>query len=183
MNFPVWPKIIPLRFTRVVFGVSSNPFLLNATVKHHIERYKEEDTSFVEAIQNSIYVDDLISGGDNVEETFKLYETSKIRLAEANFNLRKISTNSEELQERIYQSNRPGTANDFTNGADNNECRQPVGPVQEEQSSYTVSTLGLPLPTSDDKQKILGALWDLNEDNLITDIRNVADIALEVEAT
>ena len=171
------PKIIPLRFTRVVFGVSSSPFLLNATVKHHVEQYKEEDPNFVETIQNSLYVDDLVSGGENVEETFKLYENSTTRLATANFNLRKISTNSEELQERICQSE---TANDMTNGTNGKESWQPV---QEEQSSYTGSTLGPPLSTNEDKQKILGTLWDSNEDNLIIDIKDVADRAQTVEAT
>ena len=30
------PKVITLRFTRVVFGLSSSPFLLNATIKHRV---------------------------------------------------------------------------------------------------------------------------------------------------
>ena len=31
-------EVTVLRFTRVVFGVSSSPFLLNATIKHHVEK-------------------------------------------------------------------------------------------------------------------------------------------------
>ena len=57
------PEVVVLRFARVVFGVSSSPFLLNATVKHHIERYEEEDPGFVETFLRSIYVDDLSTGG------------------------------------------------------------------------------------------------------------------------
>ena len=31
--------VIVLRFTHVVFGVNSSPFLLNATIDHHMRRY------------------------------------------------------------------------------------------------------------------------------------------------
>ena len=53
------PKIKVLRFSRVVFGVSSSPFLLNATIKHHMDHYRTVDQQFVDKLERSIYVDDL----------------------------------------------------------------------------------------------------------------------------
>eukprot|EP00731_Ephydatia_muelleri_P027563 Em0019g436a len=95
------PRIKVLRFARVVFGVSSSPFLLNATIKHHMNRYKEVDQQFVEKFERSIYVDDVTFGACNEQETFQLYKKAKCCLLEGAFNLRKFRTNCPVLQRRI----------------------------------------------------------------------------------
>ena len=51
------------RFTRVVFGVSSSLFLLNATVKFHLESYLESNEAIVKCLLQSNYVDDIVLGG------------------------------------------------------------------------------------------------------------------------
>ncbi|GFQ65830.1 integrase catalytic domain-containing protein [Trichonephila clavata] len=73
------PKLQVYRFNRVNFGVSSSPFLLAATIRHHIEKYKQEFPGTVELLDRSFYIDDLISGGNEFEEKrFKLHEEQKI---------------------------------------------------------------------------------------------------------
>ena len=95
------PEIMILRFARVVFGVSCSPFLLNATINHHMETYRDVDPQFVDKFLSSIYVDDVSLGSNNVETTYELYLKSKLRLAQAGFKLRKFVTNSEELRQLI----------------------------------------------------------------------------------
>ena len=52
------PELRVYRFTRVVFGVSSSPFLLNATVKYHLERFLDANEATVKCLLQSTYVDD-----------------------------------------------------------------------------------------------------------------------------
>ena len=85
------PEIIVMRFTCVIFGVSSSP---NATIKHHLEKFHNTEPEFVELFLRSIYVDGVSYGTDNKEEVFKLYLKSKQVLAKGGFNLQKFATNS-----------------------------------------------------------------------------------------
>ena len=95
------PRVNVFRFTRVVFGVASSPFLLNATLKYPLQRYHASDQAFISMFQQSIYVDDVTFGACSVDEAFELYTKSKRYLAEGGFNLRKFTSNSTELMKRI----------------------------------------------------------------------------------
>ena len=76
------PKLITLRFSRLVFGLVGSPFVLNATLRHHMEKYREIDPEFVDHVQNSTYVDDFASSVTTDEEAFELFQKLKSRFKE-----------------------------------------------------------------------------------------------------
>ena len=82
--------MVELRFTRVVFGVSSSPFLLNATIQHHLEQYSHLYPDLIQKLSRSIYVDDVVTGADDEEQALQLFVKSKDILKSGNFNLRKF---------------------------------------------------------------------------------------------
>ena len=184
-----YPEVIVLRFAQVVFGVLSSLFLLNATVKHHVEGHKEKDPEFVETFLRSIYVDHLSSGGDTDEEAYKLYIKSKVRLAEGGFNLRKFVTNSPELRKQIgdIENGLHKVGRMLPTGEDVYDSgilqdvlvsdRATVELVVHEQQSYTKTSLGDAQDSSNSEQKILGVQWNFVEDNLVFDLRTVAQLA------
>ena len=98
------PKVIILRFARVVFGVSASPFLLNATINHHIQRYGDQYPQLASQFIRFIYVDDVNFGSEDEEKTYELYQFSKEKLAEGGLNLRKFATKSPTLRTRIEEN-------------------------------------------------------------------------------
>ncbi|PFX13966.1 hypothetical protein AWC38_SpisGene21920 [Stylophora pistillata] len=180
------PEVVVLRFARVIFGVSSSPFLLNAMVKHYMEIYEEDDPELAKAFLRSIYVNDLSMGGDTDEKAYQMYIKPKLRLRESGFNLRKFLTNSADSRNRIEENenrlhyghptppiNKGGTANEenLKVTALNDDTRKLFF---EDEQSYTKGTLeGV---QDDDKsvKKTLAVHWNFVEDQFKFDIISIA---------
>ena len=84
-----------MRFCRVPFGVSSSPFLLNATVKHHLCLCPQSDSTVVSELQNNLYVDDWLTGADTEAAAKQLFLDGKEILSRAGMTLSKCHSNSE----------------------------------------------------------------------------------------
>ena len=56
------------RMTRVIFGVNASPFLLQATIRHHLKLYEQSDPELVTLLRRDIYCDDLITSVNTEEE-------------------------------------------------------------------------------------------------------------------
>ena len=91
------PRIVRNRFARVIFGVTSSPFLLNGTVRKHAKSY-EYGEEFIAAVINSFFVDDYTGGEADFEKALILYRKLKVRFLEGQFHLRKWRTNNTKLR-------------------------------------------------------------------------------------
>ena len=165
------PDVISLRFARVVFGVSSSLFLLNATIKHHVEKFSSSHPELVKELLRSIYVDDVIFGASDEDSAYELYTNSKSILKQASFNLRKFTTNSTDLQERI----------DRAEGEMAMESNNPQ--VMDFEETYAKYTLGAAQQPQRGEQKILGVHWDASSDQIVLDFNDVSKIAADLEPT
>ena len=165
------PKLVTLRFARVVFGVSSSPFLLNATLQHHIERYRSSDPSFVDMFIRSIYVDDLTSGADNEEEALRLATRARERLGEAGFNLRKFVTNVPALQKCLSSLE-----------SQHHRSGHTENPVTCDDQSYTKNTLGDKFEAPE-FVKVLGVKWKPLDDQLVCDLSSLVQGAVSMKPT
>ena len=94
--------IYHMRFTRVPFGNTSSPFLLNAVVKFHLSRFPQSD--LMKELGEDIYVDNYLGGADSEEEAIRKYEEASAILASAGLQLSKWSTSSKSVSNHFGKS-------------------------------------------------------------------------------
>ncbi|XP_076037767.1 uncharacterized protein LOC143023139 [Oratosquilla oratoria] len=90
-----------MRFVTVPFGNTSSPFLLNATIRHHLNSYPVSVT--VQELQENLYVDDWLSGADTVEEANTMFLEAQSILSDAGMTLSKWNSNSKSLTHQLNQ--------------------------------------------------------------------------------
>ena len=95
------------RFCRIPFGVVSSPFLLGATIVHHL---KQTNTSLATSLQRDIYVDNVVTGVQNLSEAKNLYTDAKALFANASMNLREWSSNSKKFSQFLAEEDRASGA-------------------------------------------------------------------------
>ena len=87
-----------LRFTRDLSGLTSSLFLLGGVIKHLLESCRQNYLDIVSEIEQSLYLDDLISGGPTSEKAKGLKFASHKVFAKGTFELHKWHSNVKEFE-------------------------------------------------------------------------------------
>ncbi|XP_028408199.1 uncharacterized protein LOC114530777 [Dendronephthya gigantea] len=100
-------EVVTFRFTRALFGLSPSPFLLGGVIQQHLTNYQQHHPEVVTEIKKSMYVDDLVSGGDSVEKVKRLKENAIDIFRDATFKLYKWHSNIAELESEETKPTNP----------------------------------------------------------------------------
>ena len=159
------------RFCRVAFGVFCSPFLLNATLKKHIEGYSTQDGDICSKILNSLYADDINSGAHTVEETIELYKKSKQFMKEGRFNLRKWRSNSDKVTKEVMNDS----------ALDVSKVMPESLLLGEDETYPKLTTKKLSAKAYEDK--VLGIPWNSDADELILNLSHFKQITVNQPIT
>ena len=96
---PESPFVI-YRFRAVLFGSVSSPFMLSATLDHHLNLY---NSPVARDMKSNLYVDNIISGCQSEQHILHYYAESRAIMSDAKFNLRSWASNSLKLTEQAQR--------------------------------------------------------------------------------
>ena len=92
-------EIETFRFARVLFGLAPSPYLLEEVLESHFDAWAEKYPDEVARLRRSMYVDDLLTGGQTVQQVQTRKERALEILHDASFELHKWNSNIPQLEE------------------------------------------------------------------------------------
>ena len=166
------------RFKTVLFGAVSSPFILYATLFHHLQQH---NTHLSRDILLNLYVDNILSGCSSEDEIIQYYYNARATLSEASFNLRAWVTNSPKLraithQEKTDDTNTPNNILGILwNAATDQLSLAPKGPPAIDnslitkrellqESSKVFDPIGITTPVTIQTKLLIQKLWTLHNE-------------------
>ena len=92
-------NLIVYRFCWVLLRAVPSPYLLNATIQHHLIK---QDNWISEDLQCSIYMDNVLPGTDTIAEASDYYTSSRNCFQKEGMNLRQWTSNSTTLNRQAH---------------------------------------------------------------------------------
>jgi hypothetical protein len=124
-------------------------------LEYHLESRAEDDPEIVPTLKESFYVDDLITGAWDDSGAVEIYEKANKMTKDGGFNLRKWTSNSTTLQERV-------TRDEEMQATGSN---MPEGPDESNMNGRkTLSERYCPSETERGYVKVLGLTWNVKTD-------------------
>ena len=164
------PKLIHLRFRRLVWGLKPSPSILGHVINEHLEKFENVEPQVVQLLKRQLFVDDFVGGAKTVQEGLKIYSTSKKIMESGGFNLRKWKTSSLELSKMIEEE-------------ENFLSKAKVENVQEDDDSYVKEKLGSQSQETNERTKVLGLNWDISDDAFFFDFAELIEYANSLPPT
>ena len=151
-------KMIVYRYTRLVFGLTASPAVLNSVLDFHISKLSETDPVVFSKLNGHLYVDNLVTGCNSLDEAKHLNSVTKSSFQEANFNMRQWKSNSSEFKQFVQS----------VNGDD--VCDKRIPGSQEE----SIANEQLNPNLNSVNEKVLGVEWDATIDEFVFDLRRLS---------
>ena len=147
------------RMTRVTFGVSASAFAANMSIRQNAVDLAHEYPLAAKVVEESIYVDDCLTGADNVQEAIHLYKQLRGLFQCGGFPLRKWNSSEREVLSSIDPS-----------------LRNPVESISLAESEQYTKALGLEWNITYDHFR-LNSIKDVASPDHLTKRKFVSDIS------
>jgi hypothetical protein len=168
-------KLQLYRHCRVVFGVSSSPFLLAATINYHLDRTPCGNEAVVEVLKKSFYVDNSIASVDSERELSEFVREATTMMSKGKMDLRgwawsrseklPIEPEDKDDQELVSVLGLLWNRNDDTLSPDMRECSTMEGNVTKRKilsaAHRIFDPLGISCPVTLVPKLMLQELWSL----------------------